>query len=503
MKIFLTEQVKKADAYTIENEPISSINLMERAAKKCFEYIISNYSNFVFHIFVGPGNNGGDGLALARMLAEENKTVNVYILKISNNYSDDFSANLKRLNVQNKATIREIKDLYKFPEFAKSDLIIDAIFGSGLTRPVKDFAATVVQKINESGNHIISIDIPSGLFGENNSENIKDNIIKANKVLTFQFPKLAFLLPDNSKNIGSFEVLDIGIHRDYINKTSTKYFFTQIEDIKLKKRDKFSFKNNFGHALLFAGSYGKTGAAILASKACMRTGVGLLTTYIPQTNYEIIQTTVPEAMCVTFNDTILTFSTPDLSQFNAIGIGPGIGKERISLAVLTDIIQKANKKNAMIIDADGLNLLAENKYLLKELPENSIITPHIGEFKRLVKDFKNDTEKLERLKTFAEKYKLIVILKGAYTTVATPDGRLYFNSTGNPGMATAGSGDVLTGIILSLLAQKYNPLQAAVFGAFIHGLAGDLASEKFGEESLIASDIIDLLPITLKKINKI
>ncbi len=501
MKIFLSEQVKEADAYTIKHEPISSINLMERAATLCYNFIKENYFSNLYHIFVGPGNNGGDGLVIARLLAEADKKVNVYILKFTDNFSSDFTENLKRLNSQNKASVREIKDLYKFPEFNDEEIIIDAIFGSGLSRPVQGFVAEVINKINEAKNTVIAIDIPSGLFGEDNAENLPNNIIKADITLSFQFPKLSFLLPDNHKYVGRFELFDIGVHKDYISKTPSKYYFTEQADIKIQKRDKFSHKGTFGHALLFAGSYGKTGALVLASKSCLRTGVGLLTSYIPKTSYNIYQTSVPEAMCYTFNDETASFTTPDLSSYSAIGIGPGIGKDRLSLAVLTDIIQKNKAKVPMVIDADGLNLLSENKYLLKELPENSILTPHPGEFKRLVKNYNNDTEKLEKLKKIARKYKLVIVLKGAYTVVATPDGRLYFNTTGNPGMATAGSGDVLTGIILSLLAQKYNQLQAAVFGTYIHGLAADLAVNNLDENSLIATDIINYLPKAFKKLN--
>ena len=501
MKIFLSEQVREADAFTIKNEPISSINLMERAATLCYDYIKLNYSAEVYHIFVGPGNNGGDGLVIARLLAESNKKVFVYIVKFTDNTSSDFSENLKRLNSQNKATVKEIKDLYKFPEFNDNEIIIDAIFGSGLSRPIQGFIADIIHKINDAENTVLSIDIPSGLFGEDNSENLPNNIIKADVTLTFQFPKLAFLLSDNQKYVGEFELFDIGVHKDYIAQTPSKYFYTEQADIKIKKRDKFSHKGTYGHALLFAGSYGKTGALVLASKSCLRTGVGLLSSYIPKTSYNIFQTSVPEAMCYTFNDETASFNTPDLSVYSAIGLGPGIGQERLSLAVLTDVIQKNKLKVPMVIDADGLNLFAENKYLLKELPENSILTPHPGEFRRLVKDYKNDTEKLKKLKKFAEKYKLVIVLKGANTVVATPDGRLYFNTTGNPGMATAGSGDVLTGIILSLLAQKYNPLQAAVFGTYIHGLAGDLAVNDLSENSLIATDIIDYLPKAFSKLN--
>ena len=488
MKIFKSSIVREADAYTIEHEPISSIDLMERAAGKCFKYISDKFENEDYYIFAGPGNNGGDGLVVARLLAGAGKNVNVYIVKFTDKFSDDFKINLQRLEEQNKASVKELNAINFFPSINEDAIIIDAIFGSGLSRPVEGFPAEVIHKINSSKAYTIAIDIPSGLFGEDNSQNIKANIVKANLTLTFQFPKLSFLLPDNYEFVGDFEILDIGIHKEFIDRAETKCFYVTKDDIKLKKREKFAHKGNFGHCFLYAGSYGKTGAAVLSAKACLESGAGLLTTYIPQTSYQIMQTSVNEAMCISFNDIENSFVVPDMENFNTIAIGPGIGTNRLSLAILDSLIQKAG--SPMVIDADGLNLLANNKRLLKQLPVNSILTPHPGEFKRLVGEYQNDTEKLDKLQSFAKEYKLIVLLKGAHSVVALPDGRLYFNSTGNPGMATAGSGDVLTGIIASLLAQGYNPLQAAVFGCFIHGKAGDFAAEEFSYESLTAGKII-------------
>jgi NAD(P)H-hydrate epimerase len=380
------------------------------------------------------------------------------------------------------------------------------LFGSGLTRPLDGLAAGIVQKINvvkishhptqsrvTTTNTVVSIDIPSGLMGEDNTGNISENIIQANFTLTFQFPKISFFFAENEKYIGEWEVLPIRLHPDGIAETQTSFFFTEKEDINkiIQKRSKFGHKGIYGHALLIAGSFGKMGAAILASKACLRSGVGLLTTHIPHLGYSIIQTAVPEAMAsVDQHDSIFT-EFPDLSQFSAVGVGPGIDQKTNTKRALNELLEKS--KLPLIIDADALNILAENKSWMERLPENSILTPHPGEFKRLVGDTQNSFIRIQKQMEFSEKYKIIVVLKGAFTSVSTPDGRLFFNSSGNPGMATAGSGDVLTGIILGLLAHGISPENAALAGVFLHGLAGDLASFQKSEFSLIASDIVEFL----------
>ena len=501
MKLFTAEQIRKSDSYTIEHEPISGIDLMERAASRTFNYIIENSdNNCTYKILAGPGNNGGDGLVIARLLAEKGIKTDVFIIKFTNNYSDDFKTNLTRLQEQDKVITTEINVAGQLPNFEKSDIIIDAIFGSGLSRPVEGFTAEIIKNINKLNNKIISIDIPSGLFCEDNSNNIYDNIIIASQTVSFQFPKISFLLPENHKYLGKIKIIPIGIHPEYIAKTKTIYNYVLKNNINLKVREKYDHKGNYGHALLFAGSYGKSGAGILSSKSCLRSGIGLLSAFVPKSSYHIFQTATPETMVYTYDDINNSIEIPELTNFNALGIGPGIGTNRLSLAIASELI--TSYKKPMVIDADGLNILSENKHLFKHLPKNSILTPHPGEFIRLTKDYKNDTEKLALLKDLAVNNKIFVVLKGAHSIIATPDGEFYFNSTGNPGMATAGSGDVLTGIILSLLAQNYSSKDAAIFGTFIHGLAGDIAKNNFGEDSLIASDIIDNLPKAFIDIKK-
>ena len=500
MKILSTEQIRLADNYTIENEPILSVNLMERAGKTCFNWIIKNFNNdFSFKIFVGQGNNGGDGLVIARLLSGQNYKLEVFIMKLNENYSDDFLINLERLKQEKKVQINVIEKKNHFPKINENDIIIDALFGSGLSRYLKDFPADLVYFINEHQNICIAIDIPSGLFSENNELTIykeKPAIIQANYTLTFQFPKLCFFFPETEKYIGKYFVFSIGLHQKFIKNILTKIFFVE-KGYFFKKnilRKKFAHKGNFGHAFLVAGSYGKIGANILASKACMRTGVGLLTSHVPQSAYIILQISVPEAMISVDNHHEFLTEIPNLENYNAIGIGCGIGQNIKTKIALENLLKtlKNDKKKFLVLDADAINLIGKHRDLLNDIPLNTIFTPHLKEFERLIGiKAKNDFERQKLQIDFAKKYHVYLVLKGANTTIACPNGDCFFNTTGNSGMATAGSGDVLTGIILSLLAQNYTPKEASIFGVYLHGLAGDFAKKKYGEQALIASDIIE------------
>jgi len=502
MKILRSDQVREVDAYTIKNEPVLSIDLMERAALACTNWIANKYgTDTCFKIFVGPGNNGGDGLAIARMLADRNYKVEVFIVKITEKLTGDSLVNYERLIKQNKVKVVFIKDDDKLPEIGTNNIILDGLFGSGLTRPLKGLAAKVVNYLNKSKADIIAIDIPSGLFGENNSGNDFENIIKAKYTLSFQFPGLSFFFPESGSYVGEWQVLPIGLHEGFIEKVKTNYFFISKKYIKpnIIKRQKFAHKGNFGHALLISGSYGKMGAAVLASAACLRTGIGLITVHIPKLGYDIMQTAIPEAMIsIDQSDEVFT-KLPDINPFNAIGIGPGIGVDIITQSAIKDILNQV--KVPLVIDADALNILSENKNWLSDVPANSIFTPHPKEFERLEGKSKNHYSQNLKQIEFAKKYNIYLVLKGAHTSIACPDGTCYFNTTGNPGMATAGSGDVLTGIILSLLGQGYSSKNAAIIGVYLHGLAGDLAMEETGEESLIAGDITQKLGKAFRKIS--
>lgn len=503
MKILTAEQIRAADSYTIAHEPIASVDLMERAANACTSWLIEHFtteSDFI--VICGTGNNGGDGLAIARQLLAKNYSVKIFIAPFFSKASEDFSANRRRLEENKNAFITEIKeaDDIKIDAHDKHAVIIDALLGSGLSKPVEGKLAEVIQKVNSFHLPVIAIDMPSGLAMEDNTNFDKKNIIRAAFTLTFETPKLSFLFADNADFAGEFSILDIGIDKKFLaEQKSSNYWVTQqmITPV-LKHRARFSHKGTYGHALLIAGSYGKMGAAVLGAKSCLRTGVGLLTAHIPKCGYEIMQTSVPEAM-VNVDEEEHEFSgIKDISVYNAIGVGPGIGTSEQAAKALKILIQQSSVN--MVLDADALNILSENKTWLSFLRPCSIITPHPGEFARLAGKSATAFEAYNKQREFAVKYKIYVVLKGAFTSIATPEGDVYFNSTGNPGMATAGSGDTLTGIIVSLLAQGYSPGQAAILGVYIHGLAGDMAAQEWGENSLIAEDITNCLGKAFKHI---
>ncbi|MEQ1587845.1 MAG: NAD(P)H-hydrate dehydratase [Cyclobacteriaceae bacterium] len=495
MKILSADQIKAWDAHTILEESIASIELMERASRAFVNWFIERYdATQKVGIICGTGNNGGDGLAIARLLHDWNYAVKVWIVRGGINESPDFTANLKRLE---KISIHEITTNADCELFSDRNILIDAIFGTGLSRPVEGIYAKVIDCLNRSKVIKLTVDIPSGLRVDQHSEG---EIFKAHHTVSFQNPKLAFLMPENQQFVGEWHLVDIGLSKKFLKEVEGSYSFTTLKSAKriLKPRSRFDHKGKFGHALLIAGSTGKIGAAVLASRAALRSGVGLLTVHVPQSGYSIIQTTVPEAMA-TIDQSADYFSGREIEGFyDALGIGPGLGQADESVKGLEEILNKFRKP--IVIDADALNILSSNPELQKLIPVRSILTPHPGEFERLVGSWRNDFDRHEKLKEFADRIQSVVILKGAYSAIATPGKKVFFNSTGNPGMATGGSGDVLTGILTGLLAQGYRPEGAAILGVYLHGLAGDLAIREKGQNSLIASDIIDFLPTAFKKV---
>jgi len=501
MKIFNSDQIREIDEYTIKNEPVLSVDLMERAAVRVFKWVSEKFerSKHVL-IFAGPGNNGGDGIALARILAANRYDPEVFYVKFTEKTSDDWMENRQRLEKFTTVPFNIISKRDDFPAISSDDIIIDAIFGSGLTRPVEGLPAEVIKLINQSDSTKISIDIPSGLFGENNTNNSYDSVIKADYTLSFQFPKLSFLFAENEMFTGHWIVLPIGLNNTAIKNISTPYFFIQNDDVApvIKIRKKFDHKGMFGHGLLVAGSHGKMGAAVLCTKAALRTGIGLLTCHIPSEGNIILQSTVPEAMSETDNSEKFISDNLETDKFSAVGIGPGLGTVQESQKVLHNLLLTCKKP--MVIDADALNTLGLNRSWFSLLNENIILTPHPKEFERLTGPTENSYARLQNQKEFSKTNNCIVVLKGAYTSVSTPEGKVYFNSTGNPGMASGGSGDVLTGIILSLLTQGYAPENAAVAGVYLHGMAGDIAAEKSCFESMLASDIINEIGHAYKRI---
>lgn len=501
IKIFATDQVKEFDLYTIQNEPIRSVDLVERAATVFLHEFCRRFSKQTrIILFAGQGNNGADALAIARLLHDESYQVETYLLNPTHHLSPDCEINKERLLMSDQIEFTEVNDDFEPPVLTERDVVIDGLFGSGLNRPLSSGFAAVVKYINNSDATVVSIDIPSGLFGEDNRHNEPDCIIQADLTLTFAFPKLAFFLPENEKYVGEWKTLDIGLHPEIIEATPSNFILFGEEDISavLQPRPRFAHKGTFGHALLIAGSRGKMGAALLSARACLRSGAGLLTVHVPQRAEQIFQTAFPEAMLNFDAHTDFFTTPPDISAYSAVGIGPGLGQHLESAAALERLLQSGSKP--VVLDADALNLIASNKDLVNRIPPHSILTPHPKEFDRIAGESTTAYERLFKAQAFAAEHKLCIVLKGAYTAICTPGGNVYFNASGNPGMATAGSGDVLTGIILGLLAQGYEPETAAVAGVFLHGTAGDLAAVYRSEESMIAGDITDMLGKAFKQV---
>ncbi len=500
MKILSASQIQEIDKYTIENEPIASIDLMERAACAFVDLFFEQISpKNTIAIVCGRGNNGGDGLAIARLLIHRHYPVTTYVIESHKSGSDDFEINKNRLSKM--AAIHDISDDSSTPNFGEFDVIIDALFGSGLSRPVEGLYANVVESINKSGGNIYAVDISSGLFADKQTN--QGAVIHADVTISFQLPKLAFLHPSNFQYVGDWHIVNIGLDEDFINKQSSDFHLVTHEYVGklIKRRNKFDHKGTWGRALIMAGSYGKMGAAVLAGRGALRSGIGLLTMYVPGCGYNIVQTTIPEAMAIVDDGDHFLTTCPEVKGYDVIGIGPGIGLEQETMMSLIEMVRAFQKP--IVLDADAVNLMADHQELLKMLPEGSIITPHSREFERLVGTWENDFERIEKQKELAKKHKLIVVVKGAHTTIATPGGEVFFNSTGNAGMATGGSGDVLTGVVTALLGQGYESIDAAVLGVYLHGLSGDLASFDIGQSSLIASDIIDYLPKAFSSVERI
>ena len=481
MKLLSAQQIHEWDAYTIANEPIASIDLMERAAEACTDFILqTDLYGKSFKIFCGKGNNGGDGLAIARQLINKGNIVNTYIIEFGAVGTQDFQINLQRLH-EITTNIHFIQSEKFFPEINADDIVIDALYGSGLNRPLKDLSAALVEFINQSSANTISIDVPSGMFIEKSSQG--NAIIKASTTLTFQCLKLCFLVAENAEYNGRLKVLDVGLHPQFLETVSSSLQIIEQADIQkiYTPRKPFSHKGTYGHALIVAGNKGKMGAALLAANACIRAGAGLTTLNIPETYFSVAHTYLPEVMCEARE------GNSGFEKINAVGIGPGLGTKANTSELLQKVLHEF--KNPVVIDADALNLISQNKYLLNEIKDDSILTPHPKEFERLFGETKNDFERINLALERSIKNNFIIVLKGRYTLIAYK-GKGWFNTTGNAGLAKGGSGDILTGIITALIAQKYEPLNAALLGVYLHGLAADYALEKQSMESMTATDVV-------------
>ncbi|MCR9171634.1 MAG: NAD(P)H-hydrate dehydratase [bacterium] len=491
MKILSAQQIRDCDVYTITNEPITSIDLMERASGAFVEAFLASVSseNKQVTIFCGTGNNGGDGLVVARLLHEEGWKVDCYLVAFSKKVSPDNQSNQKRLS-EVGVTLHSINTAADFPENI-SPIVIDALVGTGITRPLEGLLGDVVQKINQQKATVFSVDLPSGLYDQDDCTQNIDCIIHATYSFTFQNPKLNFLLPEYSEVVGEWSVLDIGLDQSYINELPCDAFLVDDQHIKslLLVRKKHSHKGTYGHAGLICGSKGMMGAAVLATSSCLRSGAGLTTVMVPEVGYSILQTTCPEAMCLVVGTTHWR-NVPVLQNYTCVGVGPGLGQHGETKEAL--LLTLESSEQTVVLDADALNLLQESDLSL--LPANSIITPHPKEFERLFGKTSTSHRRLELAQKKAKEYKIIILLKGHHSCIALPNGNLCFNNTGNAGMAKGGSGDVLTGLITGLVARGYAPENAAIIGCYLHGLAGDICSDEIGMEGMTARDLVQRMP---------
>ncbi|MBK5195116.1 MAG: NAD(P)H-hydrate dehydratase [Proteiniphilum sp.] len=487
MKILTSEQIRVVDAETIKWEGIPSLTLMKQAATAFYNRFVENYprKEIAVLIFSGVGNNGGDGLVVARMLNKSGYNVMLYVVEYSDKYSEDCAHNLRRAKAENVPNKKIITDI-DIPDPNQYDVVIDAIFGTGLSREVTGVAKTVIDSINECGKPVYSIDMPSGMFPDRKTS----FAVRATETVTFQIPKLALFLPENKDYTGNVSIVPIGLNEEAIAEAESNIFFTEYEEIRalLKPLGRFAHKGTEGHALIIGGSLGKIGSVCLASKAALKTGCGLVTAYLPKCGMPVIQSFLPEAMAVEDNHPErISYIGYDLLP-DAIGIGIGMGQQAETEDAFHYFLK--NNKAPLVIDADGLNLLAKHPKWLAYLPSRTILTPHPKELSRLIGMWSDDYDKIQKTRFFANENDLVVVIKGAYSLIIDAD-NIYMNSTGTPALATAGSGDVLTGMITSLLAQGYKSTEAARVGVYLHGLTADLTQKSIHPRSFTAGDIIE------------
>ncbi len=490
MKIFSAPQIRACDTYTVHAAKITSYELMERAAGKCVEWINDNLpADTVFVVLCGSGNNGGDGLVITRMLYRQGYSAKAFLLRLGDELTEDCRKNFERLNGIDNALVEILEPGSLIADMPENVVIIDAILGTGLNRPAEGWVEDFINHINELPNKVVAIDIPSGMPADNIPHK-GAAIIKAHHTLSFQFYKRTFLHAETGIYTGDIHILDIGLSPAFITSTQSSYHLQLREDINelFRPRQRFAHKGDFGMAYMIAGSKGMVGAATLSTKAVLRSGAGKVRAIVPECGYNILQTAVPEAMCTVSGETCISRIKTDADKA-AIGIGPGIGTADATARAVSDFI--AVYKEPLVIDADALNILAQEQDLLHKIPANSILTPHPKEFERLFGKSKDSMQMLELARTQSMKYNIYIVLKGHHTVIVSPEGDCWYNMTGNNGMATAGSGDVLTGIITGLSAQGYSSADAARLGVYLHGLAGDYAAQQWGEFAMNAGDIID------------
>lgn len=492
MKVFTNDQIREIDRITLESEGVTSLQLIERVAEGVAAEVVSHLkANSRIAIFAGPGNNGADALEAARMLCEQGLHPDVFLFNIGGDKlsADCMAVRDRLLEEVPDVALTEIVKQFNRPPLSPSYIVVDGLFGSGLREPLTGGFRELVKFIEDSGAYVISIDVPSGLFGDWNPNTVARNVMHASVTLAVQFPRLAFFMKENAPLVGQWKTLDIGLSRTAINKTAAPFYLVERSDVKklLRPRQPFCSKADFGSAMLVSGSYGMMGAAVLAARGALRAGAGRVSVFAPRCGYDVVQTAVPEATFIASNSDLHIADIRTPHAFDAIGIGPGIGTSEATVGALESFLQGQDKP--LVLDADALNCMAQRQTMLHHLPVFSILTPHEREFDRIFGQQPTAEARLVKAIEIAHFHNVLIVLKGRYTTIVRPDGRLYFNSSGSPALATPGSGDVLTGIITALLAQGYSPEVSALAGVFIHGLAGELAAESEGTYGVTAADV--------------
>ncbi|SFN29421.1 NAD(P)H-hydrate epimerase [Chryseobacterium oleae] len=499
MKILTAEQIRRWDAFTISHEPVSSIQLMERASEALAGWISENCKNHKkIALFCGNGNNGGDGFAVARMLYMKGFDVDIFVKYTKGKFSDDASVNVKRLRDLSGISVREFKEADQYNFDAKT-VVIDALFGTGLSRPLEGIFKELVEVLNEENCIKISIDLPSGLPADHMPEN-DAAIFKADYTLSFQSWKKSFLHPETGKYTGKVIILDIGLHSGYLQTETTEDFVIneKLVDGIFKPRQDFSHKGTYGKVTIAGGSFGKMGAAVLATQSALKTGAGLTFTLAPRCGYEILQISCPEAMFTEGGgEFIENFETENETVY---GIGPGLGTHEETQKGLLNFLKRYTKP--LILDADALNIISKDCKNLKLIPDLSVITPHPKEFERLFGSTENSFERLKLAREKAAELNIYIVLKDHHTQIVSPDGNVFYNITGNAGLAKGGSGDILTGILTSLIAHGYSQEDACILGVWLHGRAADLAAGKYSKESMLPTDVINTFGSVFEELNR-
>lgn len=498
LKLLTAAQAKEVDAYTILKEPILAVDLMERASKAFVSFFINHFPdrNLTIAVYAGTGNNGGDGLAIARMLHQHGyRSLSVKIARFSRHISNEFEHN-RQLLLHNGVKVVEIIASSNFPE-EQAAILIDALLGSGLNKPLSAEFARLVAYLNDLKKTIVAVDVPAGFF----TEGILDQealVLKANLVITFQFPAINFLLPESASYMDSWEVVPIGLNEPFLRSLDSPYFWIEEMDIRqmIKRRLPFQHKGSFGHVLVIAGQERTMGAALLTAAASTYAGSGLTTACIPEKGTTALHTYMPEIMLI--QRTANVVPEIDWQKYQVIAIGPGLGIGPDAEALLSEVLHQF--KQPLVLDADALNVLAVKPELWELLPINSVITPHVKEFDRLFGTHASWWSRLETIRHKALEKRIFIILKNRYSILATPEGHIYFNPTGNPAMATGGMGDVLTGIIASFLAQGYPSKEACHLALFVHGKAGDELALPHRLSTVLPSQLTAQLPLTIGKL---